>query len=93
MINSWRLLGLPWLHPYIHRYTNMSGNKTGWQAVQCSRGSSVRLSATAAASHRPGSSYLWRSLALAAWGIATTPRFDDPNPTWTRNWRPPRNNP
>ncbi|GAB2740496.1 hypothetical protein [Amycolatopsis magusensis] len=77
---------------YIHRYTNLSGNKTGWEAFQfIGHGRYRHLDATSAAKHRPNSSYLWRSVALAVWGIATTPRHDTPNPTWTRSWRPPRN--
>lgn len=98
---GWRLVQYPdnerwWLHHhdqirgYIDRYVNMSGNKSGWQAVRTSKSGAIRVDATAAASHRPDSSYLWRSLALAAWGIATHPSYDAPNPEWARNWRPPR---
>ena len=99
---GWRLVRYTdpdrwWLHHndrirgYIHRYTNTSGNKTGWEAFQfIGHGRHRHLDATGAASHRPGSSYLWRSLALAAWGIATRPKHHAANPAWTRNWRPPR---
>jgi hypothetical protein len=86
-----------WLHQhdrirgYIHRYTNLSGNKTGWQAfVFTGRGHYMRLYATSAGSNNSMSSFLWRSLALAAWGIATTPKHNARNPAWTRNWRAPR---
>ena len=75
----------------MHRYTNLSGNKTGWQAfVFAGCGHYMRLYATSAASNNSTSSFLWRSLALAAWGIATSPKHNARNPAWTRNWRAPR---
>lgn len=92
--DRWWLLQHDRIRGYIHRYTNMSGNKTGWEAFQfVGHGRYRHLDATSAAKHRPTSSYLWRSVALAAWGIATAPGFDARNPAWTRGWRPPRNNP
>ncbi len=89
-----------WLHQhdrvrgYAHRYTNTLGNKTGWEAfVFVGNGRYKHLDATTNAHNRPNSSYLWRSLALAAWGIATRPDFYAANPEWTTGWRRPRRPP
>lgn len=82
---GWRLVQRPgdderhtWLaehdgtvHGLVRRYKRVIG-ATGF----------VRHSATDAASSSNRSSFLWRSRDLAAWGIATMPRFDAPNPSW-----------
>jgi hypothetical protein len=67
----------------VVRYRRKSDEKlSGWEALLGYSGGFVQHSATKAASRSDRSSFLWRSRDLAAWGIAHSPGFHDPNPAW-----------
>jgi hypothetical protein len=72
----------------VRRYRRTDGGwSRGWEALPVTPHGFTRLPSTVAGSWNGRSSFLWRSRDLAAWGIATTPPGDEPNPGWARRLR------
>ncbi|WP_017590801.1 helix-turn-helix transcriptional regulator [Nocardiopsis ganjiahuensis] len=71
----------------LHREEVLS---RGWEALAGDSQRRMRRSATDEGKFGRRSSFLWRSRDLAAWGIATNPKFAQPNPSWARRPRKKR---
>ncbi|WP_158886098.1 hypothetical protein [Amycolatopsis anabasis] len=71
---------------YVQQHINLSGNKSGWFArFRARKGLYLPVDAVPAGTqHRPGSSALWSSRVLAAWGVKARPGSKTPKPAWSR---------
>jgi hypothetical protein len=68
----------------VCRYQRKAGGfSTGWEARYLLRGEGFfRREAIGSCQHRPGSSFLWSSRDLAAWGVLFNPPHHEERPEW-----------
>jgi hypothetical protein len=87
--HSWLVTYQGQVKDMVRRYRRKSDGEwsKGWEALLGGGAGFVRHSATAAGSLHQGSSFLWRSRDLAAWGTAAGPAHGAPNPDWATRRR------
>lgn len=67
----------------IRQYERGDGSwSSGWEAFRNTGSVLHRVDASQAGSWSRKSSFMWRSRGLAAWAVATRPRYEAPLPAW-----------